>query len=347
MFEVVDLRKQGAEGNQDAEVDAYNLQMVAKRWRKVEYIMDVSSSINAIIQLLGCLKFDALRSLRLLIVGDASTNQRRERTEALIKAIHNAPSLETLSFSSATLKIADLEILQGSTTKLKQLELRDIQLYTDDIVENQVPCQPAKCLEPLTMAYIEPAQSREEGRILEGNQTLDDAIKHWVSYIGKKYPQLWKLHLASAGQYTQGKGLIAKSLAIGLKNMKHLRSYTISNLCSISQPILDVMDSNDILLDHFRFSIDANDMITETFKSVQTANSVSTILSLEVAWKGATYQSIVGQGLTDLWCSLKNLTNLRFTCYGKNMLILLLDILQNVTTLKSLEFEDMMINDDT
>lgn len=69
-----------------------------------------------------------------------------EQTQIFINVIYNAPSLEKLSFSVAALKIADLEDLHASTTKLKHLHFRNIEFYTDDIVENQASYQLQKVL---------------------------------------------------------------------------------------------------------------------------------------------------------------------------------------------------------
>lgn len=71
------------------------------------------------IQLLGLLTFDHLTSLELSCDYAADTNQRSERTRALIKAINNTPPLEKLVYTNAAVKIADMENLHAAATKLK------------------------------------------------------------------------------------------------------------------------------------------------------------------------------------------------------------------------------------
>lgn len=178
-------------------VETPDLQVMAKTWRKVESI-----AINVTITRLDCLKFDGLRSLELSNFSGfvSSTNLHAERAHALIKALRNAPSLEKPSFSDAALKIADLEELHATTTKLKQLKLMSIHIYTNGVVENQAPYQPAKGLESFLLEDVQPARPREEERILERSQPLDGAARDWILYIGQKYPLLRKLHLALDGQ---------------------------------------------------------------------------------------------------------------------------------------------------
>lgn len=107
-----------------------------------------------------------------------------------------------------------------------------------------------------------------------------------------------------------------------------------------------MVDSKDVQLEHFGFSVDANDIITQALMSVQTTKAVSSISSLGVTCNGVMGHLPVSQSLIALCGSLKNLTHLKFTCKRNNM-VSVLDILQNLTTLKSLEFDDVMINGDT
>lgn len=73
------------------------------------------------------LVFDHLNTLEISCVreeGD-TTNRRHKRTQALIKVIHNAPSLKKLILRYSAIQIADLERLHAAATKLKYLEFDD------------------------------------------------------------------------------------------------------------------------------------------------------------------------------------------------------------------------------
>lgn len=68
--------------------------------------------MNVAIRLLGLVTFGRLTSLELSMTCDESptTNLLLERTQSLITAIHNAPSLERLAARHLIVKITDLEI---------------------------------------------------------------------------------------------------------------------------------------------------------------------------------------------------------------------------------------------
>lgn len=84
-----------------------------------------------------------------------TTTQRRDRTQALIQAIHNAPSLEKLVFANeAVVKIEDIESLHAAATRLKHLELISIYLCSDgNEADNQAHYHPVQnlCLSRLKM----------------------------------------------------------------------------------------------------------------------------------------------------------------------------------------------------
>lgn len=123
---------------------------MAKNWRNVEHIVDSSSNIMKVtMRLLDFLTFDHLASLELSLTWKdrPTTHQRHERTQALMKVIHDAPSLEELVIRHLILKITDIKNLHVGATKLKHLEFRDVDMYTKDLVENQTQYFPSEILE--------------------------------------------------------------------------------------------------------------------------------------------------------------------------------------------------------
>lgn len=209
--------------DRDVGVNTPGLQMRAKAWRKVESIVELTYSVDTTLQLLDCLMFDGLRNLELnnFVISYATPNQRMEQAQIFINVIHNAPSLKKLSFSDAALKIADLEDLHASTTKLKRLHFRHIEFYTDDIVENQASYQPTKSLESFSLKNILPSPSIGE----EESQTLDGATENWILYIGQKYPLLKKLDLIWDGRYIPDTETTTRFLAIALRNLTRLKPF--------------------------------------------------------------------------------------------------------------------------
>lgn len=114
-----------------------------------------------------------------------------ERTQAFIQVIHSAPSLENLLLGCAMIKIADVENLHARSTKLKHLGFMNVDIYTND-VENQIVNHPSDTLKSFSIKYISPIQPPGAE---EEQQTIDGAIKNWISYIGRKYLQLRDLRL--------------------------------------------------------------------------------------------------------------------------------------------------------
>lgn len=225
--------RSGSDGSdsQTAIVDTNNLQVTATNWRHVECIKDHSKFMNVTIPLLPHLTFEQLRSLEINCGATyiPNTTQRQERTQALIQTIHNAPLLERLVFRYPILKIADMETLHAGATRLKNVEFLDPDIYAGN-AENQVSHYHPTAVESFIIQNS--AGSLEllhDERTDEVNQTLADAIRKWISYIGLKYPQLVILCLKTMINYqedlsVEDKDSITTCLATAIANMKCRRS---------------------------------------------------------------------------------------------------------------------------
>lgn len=185
------------------------------------------------------------------------------------------------------LKIADVELLHAATTRLKHLEFIDVDIYADDAVEDQVFYHPTNSLVAFSLQDFRPTYPADEGGIVAENvQILDNALANWIVYIGRKYPQLVDLGLnMDVSHHVEGgmvrhKELITGSLVTALRDMKCLKSYSV-DFCSAA--ILDLMKANDVHLDHFEFMVDQDpdNQIAETITTIQGAQAVSTLSSLE------------------------------------------------------------------
>lgn len=63
---------------------------------------------------------------------------------------------------------------------------------------------------------------------------------------------------------------IKKSLEIALENMLHLSRLSI-DVCSVNQPVFDVIKKNDVQLEHFETVVDNDDSFQETLAIIQNA----------------------------------------------------------------------------
>lgn len=142
------------------------------------------------------------------------------------------------------------------------------------------------------------------------------------------------------GNYnSRDRELIDESLAIALPNIKHVKSYLVHPSPSASRAVYDVMDSNQVQLDHLVFVVDNADRITETFTTLQAARSVSSVSSLKIKCLIGVDHLLVNQRLADLCSRLGCLSSLKLTCYyGQEVFTLLADIIQRLTTLQCLEY---------
>lgn len=95
------------------------------------------------------------------------------------------------------------------------------------------------------------------------------------------------------------------------------------------------MKSNDVQLDCIGFLVDSNETIDETCMSIQTAQSVSTISSLEIGCNTLVDILLVSKSLTDLCLNLKHMTSLEITTYCNKSSILLINIHTNLQCSKN------------
>lgn len=265
----------------------------------------------------------------------------RENT-AVTRAIQNTPSLNKLIFLPAAVRIADVEYIHSNATKLTHLEFGEIDIFVNDVAETQSIYQPVEKMQVRSLGEI-----RWTDRMVE--EILDGvAIENWVLYIGLKYPGLRHLDLCSSEDDKVGSNEMARRYLINaLQNIKHLKSYSI-NIFTNTKPVIDVMDDSAIQLQRFGFLVDGEDKIEEAFVFVKSAQSVSTISSLAVTTDTLVEPISISQSLIDLCHSLKYLTRLDIISgYRSSTPILLIEILQNLTMLKSLGFGQLTMDDET
>lgn len=273
-------------------------------------------------------------------------------TRTLMNAIHNAPILETLVLSNIKIKIVDVECLHTGAINLKYLELRGGEIYIDERLENhQISYEPAESIKTFFLTSMKRTTYGfgDEGKL------YDNAIQSWISYIGIKYSQLQHLESSlafyaeddSGWHFIWEKRTIAKSMEVTLANLKHVKIYLV-HVFPPTQRILDVITENNVQLEKFGFSLDDSDAIEGTFKRTQSAQAVSAIKSLSLSISFEDDPLKMFPSLTNLCFHLKNLTGLKIACKNltNDLPLVLLSVLQNLTMLKSLVFEALLIMDE-
>lgn len=141
---------------------------------------------------------------------------------------------------------------------------------------------------------------------------------------------------------------ITTCMAAAIANMKYLKSCSVL-LSSASQSIFYATQINNTQLEHFGCLVDSDVSVEETFKSLQAAQSISTVSSLALQYSDtfeivdASHTSLIGFGL-----NLKNLTSLDITCeIAIDIPIIIIDILQNLRMLKNLALGEITMDEET
>lgn len=132
-----------------------------------------------------------------------------------------------------------------------------------------------------------------------------------------------------------------------LTYMKQIKSYSV-HMCPATPTTADVMTENNVRLEQFGFYLDENVPIEETFTSIQSAQSaVSTISSLGITYSIRVDALTFSPYLINMCLDLKCLTHLNITCdnFTDDTQLLLVEIINNLTMLKSLEFKNLYICD--
>lgn len=132
-------------------------------------------------RLLEYLTFARLNSLELKVTDKKAypnINERRQRTQALIKTIHNVPSLEKLILSQAVVKVSDVERIHANATKLKHLGFDHVDIDAAcaacGVTGSGVIYQPVDSHQVLSLCDIRLAE--------EVQRLLDNAIQNWIIY---------------------------------------------------------------------------------------------------------------------------------------------------------------------
>lgn len=194
--------------------------------------------------------------------------------QQLLKNIHNAPSLEYVSFSETAIRLMNMENLHISLAKLKTVALDGVAIYKDDNVSDIKHISP-KALESFSMRDL---YSDDAVDIME-----TDMVCNWVPYISASYSSLQELNLMSevdvdgSELIELGKASMDKAWTSAMTTLTQINSFR-SNVCTLSKSILEVMDTNDIQLNRLRVKIEDG-----VLKSLESPRSLTDLQTLEIS----------------------------------------------------------------
>lgn len=110
-------------------------------WKSIESLADYTSHLNMATHLFNYTQCDKLTKLQMYFddyetTEDLSESLHRDLLQDLINNIHNAPSLEYISFSKTAIRLVDMENLHNSLPKLKSVVLGRVAIYAGDKISN-------------------------------------------------------------------------------------------------------------------------------------------------------------------------------------------------------------------
>lgn len=271
----------------------------------------------------------------------------RDMLAAIIKYIHNAPSLEHLVVSKTAIKLMDLKGLHISLLKLKKLDLKIVHLYSNDNVEEKGDHQVifANCLESFSIVAF--PQDRSGGnRSLGYTQTLIN----WISFMRTHYTNLEQLDF-DYGEFTKEEDNFAEAPARALSNMKKLTSYGVV-ATRLSRSILNAMETSNIQLDRLKLDMVKQNLMEEQLQLISSSPTTLAIKTLDIVCK-VQQTDMSTTSFSHHFFPLSNLlTRLTHVEISHNdyssqveSIVFLADILQHFPRLESLDFSALSIRD--
>lgn len=261
-----------------------NFTVMADNWNSLEKIVESGfGGPPMTVILLIPWTFPQLTSVDLSLSRSKSEIERYAMTVLLTQLIKNIPSLENLTVTNSVVTIVNVEDIHVTATKLKHLKFGDVHLCTEAAINpaSYHPSQSLECFSLMDITVIANIIDRMAGAA--DDRATANAIREWIKYIGNKYPQLQALELTLSEQITGGKKIITATLITALRNLTHLKCYSVMGISSSKQPILDIMAENEVQLKRFEFFVDEDDGIEEIFSFIQTAPPISATSSLALS----------------------------------------------------------------
>lgn len=258
--------------------------------------------------------------------------------QKLIKHIHNALSLEHVSFSHTAVRLIDMEDLHVSLPKLKTVALDSIiYSYSND----NLPNMNGISSKPLGLFLMQDFVGNDD-------EPMTDVICNWISYVGAAYKNLKELCwiYGNVGEDIEvDETVLHKALTSIITKLKQINSIHI-NLCILSKSLLKTMDENNIQLKKLSLEI-RQDSVEETFQSLCSAKSINALKSLEIYShiELSERESLTASAGFGSFCTnLKSLTHLTIENVSLDMPVLVIvDILRNVLTLENLMIHWLMV----
>lgn len=164
-----------------------------QQWEDIESIVDSTYHLEIATHLLEITRCDRLTRLQ-IIFHDYSDEEghmslKRDILHGLLKNIHNAPSIECVTFKETAVRLEDMENLHNSLPKLKTVVLDEVSIYDSDNVINIDKISSKNTMESFSLLNFTLVNPYE--------QDGTNAASNWISYLGGGCRNLQELNLDS------------------------------------------------------------------------------------------------------------------------------------------------------
>lgn len=274
----------------------------------------------------------------------------REKLEELLKNIHNAPSLQQITFSETAININDMDSLHDSLPNLQKVKLDIVYLNTGDRQRGNKGYM-------LSMQHHLQAFSISfhSNMIVDVEaEGFESAVVNWMKYISKYYSkslQNLEIEYLDYACTDLNKRNMKQALITTVPQLTQLKSLALINFYPLSKDMLQAMATAGIRLDKLKLHMEnANDDefdIKEGMLNIlaENATPISSIHTLEICKKHVLKDILeVKHGLVTLSPQLHQLLHLAINIdistieQTQDMFDLLTGILQNMSSLETLEF---------
>jgi hypothetical protein len=278
-----------------SELTTADLDLQIQKWRNLEVIIEMNNRLHPItLALLHSPNNVRLTSISLSIF-------KRDTSKALLRVIHNAPVLESLTVDGITLSIQNLDYLMENTPQLKSLAFHNLYIDLDDdndeVEENF--SQPRNNIENVVIMFFDTIMANE--------------IDQWIDYLSI-YTSITSLTILPMDSLPPLLDTVAieSSLIDAFSNWNLLRKYNMG-FVPLTEQILEVMADNHIEIEDMTMHIN---LIWGQIEWLASSTQAQNIRSLQISGEYSSHVQDSAWPFSELMNRMVNLDTLKITCDG-------------------------------
>lgn len=257
-------------------------------WRNLSYIYDNTINLNISTRLLESCSLISLRHLQITFgerMNEKETpTELHNRLQALLSSIKNAPLLENISINNVPMSLLDLEQLHDSCSRLKVVELVYIYLLNNGGQRrpNDVT-NPTNHVKSFTLLCHNDSDRDQQER-------FDHLFCNWISYIGRKLPNLETLEIDCTREPTL-KEALKNHIVHMISRLPNITTFTSSMYLYLPpRTVLQAFDDSGVKLKSLGFDFTEEQQLQQEIDHIQSSSCAQSLqqLHLHATWRGKT-----------------------------------------------------------